>query len=820
MPAVLTTNSKVILEKRYLEGDSVDHMWGRVSGGNESFRRLMSDLKFLPNSPTLFNMGKGNGCTSSACFTFEIADCMLWDNGVIREDSIVRTREKAISVAKAGGGVGYYFGNLRAKNSVISSIHRKACGPVTVLRDYHSISQLITQGGKRELAQMGVLPVWHDDIQEFIHCKDEDPQGLGSFNISVSWNNEWLNELARPDEPYRSTNRINNLWWEQVKAAWGHGCPGMLFFDTINQANPNPHLGMIHTVNPCGEVPNRSDEPCNLGSLSLPRYFDKGKGDIKWGELYDDAYTATLFLDDILDRNVFPHPDITKASLLTRKLGLGVMGWADILGMLHIHYDTEEAVRLAERVMLTISEAADKASIDMAETKGPYLGYCSTRTNGPKRRNETVTSIAPTGTIAIIAGVWGSIEPHFALRCERTTAEGIKLQDGVQDWIWEMFEGFVPKIASEIAPEWHVRHQAAFQKYTDLGVSKTINLPNSATVEDVSRIYRLMWESGCKGGTVYRDGCRQEQVLRKDSSGGESKKTKSVYQVSTSENRPIRVSEKDTKDPKRFTQIGVDDGTLVINRSDLSLTPANSPSTSSTSSTTTGQVIPDHSTNGESFVGLPRPGDPYPYPTPVAVPVPITPKDATPSTPPGTPQSSKRKLPGEAKTIRRKFEIGSVDGYLHVGLFEDGTPGEIFLRVSKQGSSVNGMLDAWAMTFSNALQHGMPLADLVRLHKGQRSEPSGITHVNEVPVCTSIHDFVVRWIEAKFLTPVLSSLQVVSPNLISNPIQSPPIQEQVYPPLTPCTGSGEYCPDCGTEMIRQGSCLVCTRSGCGFSRCS
>lgn len=948
MPAVISENALTILKKRYLSnGESIDDMWDRVSGGNPKFRALLSELRFLPNSPTLFNMGLNNGCTSSACFVFDVDDSMMEG-----PRSIHNTRGKAIAVAKAGGGVGYYFGNIRPKGSLIKSIHRKACGPVAVLRDYHGVRQLVTQGGKRDLAQMGILNCEAEDIFEFVHAKDEDPKSLESFNISVGWSNAYVKESQIPD------TRAARLWEEQVDSAWHHGCPGMFFPDVVNAANPNLHLGLINATNPCftgdtkvwtiygprrfdelvgsdipvltqdsedklvfrmmreikktrkdakvyrvtvkaqkgrakkgqkphyvfgeftatgnhqvflrdgsqkavkdltskdrlasayrrranqkgylslkntagdsdmehrivmswehggrpdypayhvdhidenkannlpenlrvltarehnalnmlgernpvvrfpeknvfrtagfrekykpqgftgrnhseeskrkisegqrramregkhnhqvvsveyvgredvydgtvddfhrffvvteedggvlvhncGETPNRSDEPCNLGSLPLPRYFLKGNRGINWKLLEEDAYVGTEFLDDILDRNTFPHPDITEAALLTRKLGLGVMGWADLLALMHIHYDTAAAVDLGRQIMKLIADVSLQASIDMAKKKGPYKGYSETKTQGPFCRNETRTSIAPTGTIALIADVFGSIEPFFATEWERTTNEGIKMQERIS--VWNDLEGFVPKIANEISLDWHIRHQAAFQEFTDLGVSKTINLPNSATREDVSRAYRMMHDLGCKGGTIFRDGCRSEQVLV-------SKKTTSVYSLPS---------------------------------------------------------LPD-----------------------------------------------KRRMPKDRHAVTHKFRVGGVKGYLTVGLYDDGAPGEIFLRVSKQGSTTDGMFDTWAMTVSKALQRGMPLSELVALHSGRRFEPSGLTDSDIVPVCSSVPDYVVRWMDHKF---------------------SPKTNGEATSKAI--TDSGFYCPDCDGPLAYRDGCLSCLKPGCGWSKC-
>lgn len=670
--ATLTKNALTILKKRYLvNGESVDDMFHRVAGGNDTFESLMNQLLFLPNSPTLFNAGLANGGTLSACFVFDVDDSLL--DG---PRSIVATRAKAAAVAKAGGGVGYYFGNIRGKGTEVHSVHRKACGPVAVLRDYHSLRQLITQGGKRDLAQMGVLQVAHPDVKEFIDCKTLDPKAIESFNISVSWTDA---SITNP------TLEESRLWDKQCKAAWTTGDPGMLFFDAINRGNPNAEtVGLINATNPCGETPNRSDEPCNLGSIPIQRFVTNQRT-IDWDKLTYVVEQSTYFLDDILDRNTFPHPDITAAALATRKLGLGVMGWADCLALLGIHYDSEEAVELAEKVMEFINRAALEASVGLVRIKGhPYEAFCD-GTNGPCARNETRTSIAPTGTISLIAGCSSSIEPHYAREWERTTYEGIRMQERID--VWDRLDGFVPKVAAEIDWRWHIRHQAAFQRHVDLGVSKTINLPNSATVDDVSGAYRMMHELGCKGGTVFRDGCRSEQVLvAKDAA------SRSVYSSSA----------------------------------------------------------------------------PAPEPTP------------------------RRKLDDLRPGRIKKFRIGRFKAYLIPGEYPDGSLGEIFFK-SRAGTSIDGLLDAWAKAVSVALQHGAPLSTLVDLFVGTYFEPSGITSDDDVKLCSSIADFTFRWLNRMYGSKGDDT--------------------------APSSGTGMFCPACSKELVRQAGCLSCPDPICAWTRC-
>ena len=670
---MLSANAMTLAKQRYLDnGESVDSMWDRISGGIKDYRDMLSSLMALPNSPTIFNLGTKSGGTLSACFVFDIADSLLgdWPAGGCDSpfaNSILGTLFKAACVAKAGGGVGYYLGNIREEGAIVHSTHKRACGIVPVIRMLNQLRTLITQGGKRDLAQMGVTPINHPDALKVIHCKDDDPQALSSFNLSMSWRDSEVEASLLPD------SHMATMWDAQCQSAWRTGCPGMLFWDAINRANATPHLGDINATNPCGETPNISDEPCNLGSLALLRFVRDGK--VQWDELHHYAGLMTCYLDDVLDWNTFPHPDITRMAKATRKLGLGVMGWADMLALLRIPYDTQDAVDLAHEVMRVISIAARAQSVSLADTKGAYPAWDAKHSPvwATQSRNSTNTSIAPTGSISILANCEPSIEPHYELERTRTTYEGIKLHEKITDWLPDLGD-FVPRTAHQVDPVWHIRHMAAFQTHTDLGVSKTVNMPKSSTVKDVSDAYRLMWKLKCKGGTIFRDGCRSEQVLV-------AKKT-SVY-------------------------------TTDIVRLKL--------------------------------------------------------------------ESDVPQLP------RHKFTVGGTKCYLHIGVLE-GKPVEIFLRSSTLGSTIQGMLDAWAMEVSSNLQHGVTVTELVKLHGGSRFEPAGLTGNPELPICTSIPDYVVRYLEMKF--DVAAS--------------------------TP-KGSGQLCPECGAELVFRGGCLDCLK--CTFSRC-
>ena len=526
----------------------------------EAFYDIMIEGSFLPNSPTLMNAGKGNGLQYSACYVLPVGDSM---------EEIFDSVKAAAIIHKSGGGTGFAFSRLRPKDDIVASTGGRASGPVSFLRVFNSATEAVKQGGTRRGANMGILRVDHPDVLEFIDCKLDG--GITNFNISVAATDRFMDALASGGEyelinPHSGevTGRLlaKEVFDRIVRAAWRTGDPGMVFIDRINAspANPTPAIGVVEATNPCGEQPLLPNEACNLGSLNVSKFArkgDAGEWSVDWDEMESVVRLAVRFLDDVIEMNPYPLPVIDETVKANRRIGLGIMGWADLLFTMGIPYDSQDAIELADRLMAFVKEKSHDQSAKLAEERGPFTNWDRSiyRSQRPMR-NSTVTTIAPTGTISMIAGCSSGVEPIFALAFEHR----VKQPDGerVLTFVNETFERIakdqgiysdalmqeiakrgslhgipglpehatrVFKTSHEIGFEWHVRHQAAFQRSTDNGVSKTINLPNNASEDDVARAYRLAWELGCLGITVFRDGCKGEQVLN---IGVSNKKDKSA----------------------------------------------------------------------------------------------------------------------------------------------------------------------------------------------------------------------------------------------------------------------------------------------------
>ncbi|MDP8233459.1 MAG: vitamin B12-dependent ribonucleotide reductase [Candidatus Saelkia tenebricola] len=566
MESNLTQNALKVLEKRYLTKDdsgnvveSPEEMFERVAkhiasadiayGKSESqvkeieksFCNMMSRLEFMPNSPTLMNAGRPLG-QLSACFVLPINDSI---------SSIFDTLKATSLIHKSGGGTGFDFSRLRPRNSRVRSTDGVSSGPISFMKVYNAATQEIKQGGRRRGANMGILRVDHPDILDFITCKDDNKE-ITNFNISIAITDEFMKQVEEDGQydvidPHTQetvkTLKAREVFDLIVKQAWKNGEPGIVFIDQINKDNPTPNIGKIESTNPCGEQPLLPYESCNLGSINLSKMVKEKERAVDWEGLKEITHLAVHFLDNVIDKNQFPFSEIGEKTKLTRKIGLGVMGWADMLVRLGLGYDSDEAINLAEEVMGFILNEAIVKSQELSEEKGVFPAYQGSvwDKKGIKIRNATLTTIAPTGTISIISSCSSGVEPLFALVYTRHVMDNDRLlkvnpyfekeaqkrgfysedlmkkieQKGSCAHIMEIPEDVrnIFVTAHDIKPEWHIKMQAAFQKFVHNATSKTINFTNQASVEDVKNAYILAYKSGCKGMTIYRDKSREEQVI-------------------------------------------------------------------------------------------------------------------------------------------------------------------------------------------------------------------------------------------------------------------------------------------------------------------
>jgi ribonucleoside-diphosphate reductase alpha chain len=541
-------NALAVLESRYLwkDGDgkvceTPEELFGRVaraiaepegraaSRWEERFRSMMLGRRFMPNTPTLMNAGKKEG-QLSACFVLPVGDSL---------DEIFETLKHAAKIHQSGGGTGFAFSNLRAAGSLVNSTHGVASGPVSFIRIFDVATETIKQGGARRGANMAVLRVDHPDIVEFVDSK-RDLKSIVNFNISVGATGEFmeavLNKGSFALRDPKSGKEVRRVQAEEIfqriaQAAWESGDPGLVFLDRVNFMNPTPNVGPMESTNPCGEQPLLPYESCNLGSLNLGLYVNDGSFD--WAGFREDIRASVRFLDNVIDVNRYPVKECARITHRNRKIGLGVMGFADLLLSLELPYDSEAAVEVGERIMAFLDREAKSASMSLAEERGAFPNFKGSlwdRLGYAPMRNATVSTVAPTGTISIIAGASSGIEPIFAAVFYRNILSGARLIDvhpAVAAKLREKgisTEGLTEeKVASLLGRAWspaslvsiegHVRMQSAFQRHSDSAVSKTINLPASASVADVQRSYLEAYRLGCKGITIYRDRSRPTQVL-------------------------------------------------------------------------------------------------------------------------------------------------------------------------------------------------------------------------------------------------------------------------------------------------------------------
>ncbi len=826
----LSANGRLVLERRYLAKDDRGRVTetpeqlvrrvartiaqseaayapassreAAVARAEDAFYGLIASMRFLPNSPTLGNAGRPLQ-QLSACFVLPIEDSMTGIFEALKDTALIH---------QSGGGTGFSFSRLRPAGDRVASTGGIASGPVSFMRVFDAATESIKQGGTRRGANMAILSVDHPDIEAFVNVKS-DMVTLQNFNISVAVTERFM-QAVRDDGEYELVNprthktgakrRARDLFRQIVGNAWKNGDPGLVFIDRINRDNPTPQLGRIEATNPCGEQPLLPYESCNLGSLNLARFVreappppaarrrrngaaDEGAG-LDWDALAAAIPDCVRFLDDVIDANRYPVPQIEEMTKRTRKIGLGVMGWADVLFRLRIPFDSDEAIALAGRVMSFIQEHADRASARLADERGLFPAWHGSiydpasgdARGGPRYRNATRTTVAPTGTLSIIADCSGGIEPAFALAFMRQhhlergapskvtrlpevnqaflgaakdggfysddlmrhLAEGgaLAARDDVPEWAKRVFV-----TSHDIAPEWHVRMQAAFQRHTDNAVSKTINFRATASAKDVEAAYLLAYAEGCKGITVYRDGSRAQQVLSHATARGPEQAEAAAAEIAMG-----------------FAEL-----------LPASAHPAAEASTA------------------------PRPaGAPY-----------------------------RRHLPDERRSVTHKFRVGEQEGYVTVGLYEEGLPGEIFVNISKEGSTIRGLMDSVAVLTSVALQYGVPLESLVTKFRNVHFEPSGMTSNPRIPTATSLVDYIFRWLEQRFIAPEPAEAPAkksarkrgAKGDAAAEASAATPPAPAAPPTGRAATSTGIGCPECGAILYFSEGCFKC--QSCGYTRC-
>jgi ribonucleoside-diphosphate reductase alpha chain len=541
----LSENARITLEKRYLfPGETPVDLFSRVAEAvataelnygakkeevdvwSEKFYQLMTSFDFLPNSPTLRYAGSNKKGCLSACLVLPIEDS---------RQSIFQTLSEAVECQARGLGTGYNFSHLRPCGDEIRSTGGKASGPLSFMKIFDlTLGPVIAQGGFRRGAQMGILNIDHPDIIDFIETKRKDGV-LSSFNLSVGVSDEFMKAVAEDadwqlkyNEKVYKTVKARDLWNKIIQGAWLNGEPGIVFLDRMEKDNPIKHKLKIEATNPCGEQPLPPHGLCNLGSINLANVYSFRKKGIDWSRLERIVKLSVRFLDDVIDINYYPLPEIERVAKNARFIGLGVMGWADLLILLGIKYNSDEAIEMAEKVAEFISTKAEEASKDLAKERGHYDWWISTEINPQPIRNAARTTIAPTGSISIIGNTSSGIEPNFAWVVNRSGQLDGQLSIDYHPLANEYLsknkdlpEYFV--VSHDVETEWHIKMQAAWQKFTDNAISKTINAPTTATIKDVETSYLMAYDLGCKGVTYYRDGSRQHQVLstvKKKTDGG------------------------------------------------------------------------------------------------------------------------------------------------------------------------------------------------------------------------------------------------------------------------------------------------------------
>jgi ribonucleoside-diphosphate reductase alpha chain len=818
-PAALSQNARTVLEKRYLVKDASgkatetpeDMFWrvstvvaeadrrygaseGAVTEVAEQFYRLMTERRFEPNSPTLMNAGRPLG-QLSACFVLPVEDAL--SNG---RNGIYDTLRSMALIHQSGGGTGFSFSRLRPKGSMVRSTTGVASGPVSFMKLYDASTDAVKQGGTRRGANMGILRVDHPDILEFITCK-EDLTQITNFNISVAVTNKFM-EAVKNGTTYDLVDPTNKqvvgqldaqmVWNKMIDGAWRTGEPGCFFIDEANRYNPVPHLGAYEATNPCGEQPLLAYDVCNLGSINVGYYVKDGAMD--WGAFASDIALSTHFLDNIIDVNKYPLPEIDALSKRIRRIGLGVMGFADALVRLGIAYDSPEGVEFGRKVMQFVDAESKKESERLANDRGAFPEWarsiwgpdetCARDAEGKRirpmqlLRNCNVTTVAPTGTISIIAGCSSGLEPLFAVAFMRNQA-GVMMPDVNEDFVaiakkegWYS-DALMERIAREgrvdfpevpakwqrvfvtanaIAPEWHMRMQAAFQEHCDSAISKTTNFAHTATVADVRAIYELAYDLKCKGVTVYRDGSRDNQVL----STGATDKAKSERDGAPADKRELA----DLK------------GTMAELEAEIERLK---------------KALYD--AEAENLQ-----------------------------------RRQKRSRPDKLRgtSIRKETPLGTM--FVHVTEDDRGQPFEVFINLGKAGGSAMADAEAMGRLISLALRSGIPLMEIHKQLRGISSDRAvglGPNKVLSVPDAIGIALY--DWYQEKQLGVQQDLLRE------SRGPVTPAREEVTVSQVTPTGQQAQLsfdhgaesfigtCPDCGSQLEYAEGRVKC--HVCGFSEC-
>ncbi len=819
-PVTLSQNARTVLAKRYLVKDErgkptespEDLFWrvatvvaeadrrygaseGAVNAVAEEFYALMTQRGFVPISPTLLIAGRPLG-QLSACFVLPVEDSL--SNG---QNGIYDTLRSMAIIHQSGGGTGFSFSRLRQMGAMVRSTTGVASGPVSFMKLYDASTDAVKQGGTRRGANMGILRVDHPDILEFIACK-EDLTQVTNFNISVAVTTEFMTAVKnKSDYPLKDPKTgkevarldANMVWDKMILGAWRTGEPGCFYVDEANRFNPVPHLGSYEATNPCGEQPLLSYDVCNLGSINVGIHVKDGQMD--WDAFRRDIHLSTHFLDNIIDVNKYPLPEIDALSKRIRRIGLGLMGFADMLVRLGIAYDSAEGVEMGRRVMEFLDVESKKESERLAKARGAFPEWarsiwgpdetCARDAHGERirpmqlLRNCNVTTIAPTGTISIIAGCSSGLEPLFAVAFMRNQA-GVMMPDVNEDFIaiakregWYS-EALMERIAKEgtvafpevpakwqrvfttanqIAPEWHVRMQAAFQEHCDSAISKTTNFAHTATVEDVRAIYELAYELKCKGVTVYRDGSRDNQVL----STGATEKAAAERDKVASDKR----------------QIGELQGTLAEKDAEIERLRR--------------ALFESEAENLQRRAKRARPD----------------------------------KLRGT--TIRKETPLGT----MFVNITEDdrGQPFEVFVTLGKAGGSAMADAEAMGRLISLALRSGIPLMEIHKQLRGISSDRAvGLGPHKVLSVPDAIGIALYEWYQDKTMGV---QQDLLAPNAPAAPREAAPAPapaaELGAQPMAgfEVGGGGEAfmgtCPDCGSQLEYAEGCVKC--HVCGFSEC-